>query len=267
MIRRRGLSVGLTVALALLAACTGGASGSHVRDRLQTDFARLATTIPATVGVAVVPVGGGSTVSFGSWSTGVAWSTIKVPLAVAALRADAPDAAPLAAQAITRSDNDAAEQLWARLGPPDRAARQVQAVLAEAGDHTTIVESRRLRPEFTAFGQTRWPLARQAVFAAHLPCLPDAARVVTLMRSLVGEQRWGLAGHGAAAKGGWGPGRTGGYLVRQFGLIETHTGRLGVALAAEPHDGSFETGVHALDQLARWLIAHAGEMPAGDCPG
>lgn len=229
-------------------------------------FDALAGTIPATVGLAVVPVGSTAVSTVGSWSTGVSWSTIKVPLAIAALQADRPNAHALAVAAITRSDNAAAEQMWAELGPPEHAARQVQEVLTAAGDTETPVESRRLRAGFTAFGQTQWSLARQALFAAHLPCLVGAEPVVQLMHNLVGEQRWGLAGIGGAAKGGWGPGEYGGYLVRQFGIINTRAGQLGVALAAEPYAGTYAAGVDATNRIAAWLTAHTTDLPGGSCP-
>lgn len=237
-------------------------------DHLAASFGELGAAIPASVGVAIVPVGGDSVTTFGVWSTGVAWSTIKVPLAIAALRVEPPDSEHLAVKAITESDNAAAEQLWSRLGPPDRAARQVQQILREGGDESTIVESRRLRPGYTAFGQTQWPLGRQAQFAARLPCMPSTGGVVGLMHRLIDGQRWGLAADGAAAKGGWGPGKSGGYLVRQFGIVPTANGRaVGVALAAEPRDGTFAGGVAALDRMARWLTAHRSELPDGSCPG
>jgi hypothetical protein len=234
---------------------------------LQASFSELAAAIPATIGIAIAPVGGNTVSSFGAWSTGVAWSTIKVPLAIATLRVQGPSAAASVKKAITESDNAAAEQLWSELGPPEQAAQHVQAVLAQSGDATTIVESRRLRPGFTAFGQTRWPLEHQAQFAARLPCLADTGNVIELMHNLIDAQRWGLAAGGAAAKGGWGPGRSGGYLVRQFAIVPTTTCKLGVALAAEPRAGTFEAGVDALDRMTNWLTAHVSELPGGSCAG
>ena len=235
---------------------------------LQNSFDELAQTVAASIGIAFVPVGSTAVTAFGSWSTGVAWSTMKVPLAIAALRADPSAADAPAVQAITASDNSAAEALWSQLGPPEQAAQRVQAVLVEAGDSATVVESRRLRAGFTAFGQTQWPLDRQALFAAHLPCLTDAGarRVVDLMRDVTGGQRWGLFADGVAAKGGWGPGDGGGYLVRQFGVIPTPAGDLAVAMAAEPDAGTFGAGVEALNRMTDWLHQHAADLPGGRCP-
>ncbi|MBS9534426.1 hypothetical protein KIH27_12605 [Mycobacterium sp. M1] len=235
-------------------------------DPLPASFARLAGTVPASIGIAYAPVGQNQVGTLGTLQNGVAWSTIKVPLAIAAIRANRPNAQGLAAKAITASDNAAAEQLWSELGSPAQAAQQVQAVLREGGDTGTAVESRRLRPEFTAFGQTQWPLARQAQFAAHLPCITGDAHVYNLMYNTIADQRWGLATVGAPTKGGWGPGPSGGYLVRQFGVVGTPSGQqLAVALAAQPNDGSFESGVQVLNQMTQWLSANAAGLPGGHC--
>lgn len=245
----------------------GRASDPAPAGALAADFDELAGAIAADIGIAVAAPGSAAVTSLGSWSTGVAWSTIKVPLAIAAVRAAGSGVQPLVAQAISYSDNAAAEQLWAQLGTPETAAELVEAVLRDGGDTSTAVESRRLRPGFTAFGQTRWSLRSQAQFAARLPCIADAGDVIDLMHNIVADQRWGLAGGAAAAKGGWGPGPEGGYLVRQFGLLNTATGRIGVALAAEPYDGTFSSGIAALDRMAAWVAAHAGDLPGGSCAG
>jgi hypothetical protein len=213
------------------------------------EFHQLESQLPAEVGISIVTVGS-SPVSYGTWSSGVAWSTIKVPLAIAALRAG-PDDSGLVFATITQSDNAAAEQLWTLLGDPADAARQVQAVIREAGDVTTEVESRRLRAEYTAFGQTRWSLADQARFAAGCAHVRDASPVVELMGELTADHRWGLAAKSFAAKGGWGPGVHGGYLVRQFAMVSD---TVGVALAAEVHDGGYQAGVDVVNRLADWCV-------------
>jgi hypothetical protein len=220
---------------------------------LEASFEQLADVVPANIGVAVARPD--RTFSLGRWWSGVAWSTIKVPLAIAALRSDWLTARELAVKAITESDNRASEQLWSLLGEPVDAARKVQGVVAEGGDTATVVESRRLRRGFTAFGQTQWSLQRQARFAAELPSIPGADDVIELMGELTPEHRWGLAANGAAAKGGWGPGTNGEYLVRQFGILPTPSGTWGVALAAEVHDGGFDTGVDVVNTTMEWLIS------------
>jgi hypothetical protein len=230
-----------------------------VNPALEVSFRQLSQDAPATIGIAIAPIGATSVTSLGGWSSGVAWSTIKVPLAIAALRAGV-GSSELVVDAITRSDNAASEELWSQLGEPTEAAHKVQAVLNEAGDRSTVVESRRLRPGYTAFGQTRWPLVQQAQFAAGLSSIPDAADVVDLMHSLCAEHCWGLAAKGFAAKGGWGPGTQGDYLVRQLAIVPAAAGQVGVALAAEAHDGAFESGVDALNRLADWLVDHRAAL-------
>jgi hypothetical protein len=218
---------------------------------LETSFEQLSASVPAEVGIAIARPD--RTYALGSWQSGVAWSTIKVPLAIAALRTDWLRARDLAKKAITESDNQASEQLWSGLGGPADAAPQVQGIIAEGGDTATVVESRRLRRGFTAFGQTQWTLQRQARFAAELPTIPGAADVIDLMQNLTAAQQWGLAAKGIAAKGGWGPGVDGGYLVRQFGIMPTPSGQWGVALAADAE--AFEAGVEVINALADWLVS------------
>ena len=230
-----------------------------MKHALETSFHDLSGTVPATVGVAIAAVDGSCLASFGTWSTGVAWSTIKVPLAIATVRSGV-GSRELVAQTITQSDNAAAEELWSLLGGPAQAAQRVQSVIHDAGDATTVVESRRLRPDYTAFGQTQWSLVRQAQFAAQLPYVPDASGVVDLMHNLCADHCWGMAAKGFAAKGGWGPGTAGDYLVRQFAIVPIGAGHVGVALAAETHDGAFETGVDVLQKLADWLVDHLAEL-------
>jgi hypothetical protein len=230
-----------------------------VKHALEVSFRQLSENVPATTGVAIAPVCGSPVTSLGTWSTGVAWSTIKVPLAIAALRVGA-GSRELMVKAITQSDNAAAEELWSQLGDPAEAARSVQAVIHDVGDATTAVESQRLRSGYTAFGQTQWSLARQAQFAARLPCIPTASSVIDLMHNLIADHRWGLAAKGFAAKGGWGPGIDGDYLVRQFAIVPTESGHVGVACSAQAHDGVFETGIDVLNKLTDWLVNHLAEL-------
>jgi hypothetical protein len=230
-----------------------------VKHALEASFQKLSGTVPATIGIAIASAGEAPVASFGTWSTGVAWSTIKVPLAIAALRSGSASR-DLVTEAIAHSDNTASEKLWSQLGDPDEAAQKVQAVIHDADDTTTVVESRRLRPGYTAFGQTQWSLLRQAQFAARLPGIPDASPVVDLMHSLAADHCWGLAAKGFAAKGGWGPGAGGDYLVRQMAIVPIQAGHVGVALAAQVHDGVFETGIDVLNDLTDWLVDHLAEL-------
>ena len=185
-------------------------------------------------------------IAVGSLESGAAWSTIKVPLAIAAL-VGRPDVD--VERAITESDNDAARALWARLGPPEVAAAAVERVLAAAGDNETRVETEVVRPPYTSFGQTQWTLAAQQRFAAGLVAMPEAEPVLELMRRIVPEQRWGFGAvvPDAAFKGGWGPDDR--HLVRQFAIFDG----VAAAIANEPEDGTYETGAANLTRIAEWV--------------
>jgi hypothetical protein len=239
---------------------------------LAADFAELQTGLHATAGVVVRAVGAGSTgqVTLGGsvFADQPAWSTIKVPLVIAAMRQQNTDrpTKPMVA-AITESDNAAAESIWEALGDPAAAAIAVGDVLHHTGD-PTIVESRKLRPEYTAFGQTDWSLTNQALFLSATACEPRDRPALDLMGQVNGDQRsWGLGPlPDSMIKGGWGPSPSGHYLVRQIAIVSGgKRGLAVVAMAAAPESGSFADGTRALTQIGDWLKARLDDLPAGRC--
>ncbi|MDR0990467.1 MAG: hypothetical protein LBL92_03785 [Propionibacteriaceae bacterium] len=224
--------------------------------------AEVETTYGAEVGLAATaPNSTTAPVVVGSWTTGHAWSTIKVPLAIAALTRQPVGAD--AAAAITVSDNAAAQRLWDGLGSGDAAGQAVEVVLAQGGDTTTVVQRTRTRPEYTAFGQTNWSLSSQVQFAANFPTSPAAQTVWALMGNISGSQSWGLGRlPDAHFKGGWGP-DNGGYTVRQFGSIAQGEGCVAVAIGTEA--ATFDTGVAVLNDLADGLAELSDQLPVGPC--
>lgn len=232
---------------------------------MAAEFAQLAGRVNARMGLVVSAVGGNQPLkTFGDWSQGPAWSTSKVPLVIAAYRQQRQVTNQMRA-AITESDNAAAEALWQQLGDPATAARKVQQILRETWDPTTV-ESRKLRAEFTAFGQTIWPLVNQAHFTATAFCIAANGPIFALMGQVAAQQSWGLGAlPGAQFKGGWGPSPASRYLVRQLGVINTPHGKTAVAIAAEPASGSFDDGRRALDEAAAWLATRLAQLPAGQC--
>lgn len=234
---------------------------------LAADFAQLESELDAVIGLAVSAVGSGNApIALGHWQSGPAWSTMKVPVAIAALRERTPaEVTPEMTAAITESDNAAAESIWRRLGDPAIAAGKVEAVLRENGDPTTV-ESQRVRPEFTAFGQTDWSLVDQARFISTAVCDGRNAPIFALMGRVTRDQKWGIGSiPGARFKGGWGPSTSGNHLVRQMGVLICPTGMTAVALAAEPASGSFADGTRDLTDMARWVTAHLEVLPTGRC--
>ncbi|TWS21213.1 hypothetical protein FK529_00945 [Tsukamurella asaccharolytica] len=239
-------------------------------DPLQAALNRAIAEIPGQAGIAVA--GGGRVVVAGDATGLPAWSTSKVPLVMAALeRTGTAEPAVTAAMrsAITRSDNDAAEAIWSSLGPPEQAAGAVQQVLRTGGDAETVVQSRKVRPEYSAFGQTRWNDGPAATFAASLPCSRSGREAAELMREVDANQRWGAYGlrgaQSVGVKGGWGPGTDGAYVVRQLAVVRAKHGFTGLMLSVRPADGAFASGTSALTRLAATVSAQLDALPAGTC--
>lgn len=226
----------------------------------RASFERLAAQLPGEEGVAVTTLGLGRAVfRAGALRTGVAWSTAKVPVAMAAISAGVAQPDDLR-QAITASDNGAAERLWSALGASSSAAAAATDQLRTAGDDVTEIQSQRLRAGYTAFGQTMWRLTDQARFVAGMRCAGSGSQVLELMSQVVAGQRWGLGSTGKPAqfKAGWGPGVTAGagdgWLDRQMGVVRIGGRPVAVAMATTaPEHGA---GTQALSRIAQWVITH-----------
>ena len=199
--------------------------------------------------------GGRATVAVGSFTAGdnrpePAFSTMKVPLAIAALRQDQafyPDAEA----AVTRSDNPAAHRMFGQV-----PAASYEGVIREAGARTTT-------PAGYQMG-TMWTTSDQAEFASGLRCVAGHEPVLDMMGRIVDYQHWGLGRIGGARfKGGWNY-HEGGHLARQFGLIPGPNGDIAVAITAHSpkgHEGSFAM----LNELADGLSAMRGDLPTSRC--
>ncbi len=224
-------------------------------------FAELQKSLSGSASVAIVDTDG-IVHTAGDHQIDVAWSTSKVPVALAAL-AHSPGASTQAdvRDAIRDSNNPASQRLWDRLKNP---AAETEAVLRAGGDTTTKVPSQRLRPGFTVFGQTRWSVGESAVFAGRINKLPHGELVLGHMSRVSGSQQWGFW-HlpGSAVKGGWGP-VGGGYLVRQMGVVYVGArgGTAPVPVAALVRAPSLEAGTRDLDAIARWAQPYV-EAAAG----
>ncbi|WP_433525551.1 serine hydrolase [Nocardia pseudovaccinii] len=233
---------------------------------LAAGFQELQLSVHGKLGMAIMPVGGEKMVTFGDWTTGPAWSTMKVPLVIASQRKSSTSSSYAATAAITQSDNAAADTLWQSLGTGQEAAKAVEAVLREGGDTKTTVPATKTRSDASAFGQADWALTEQVRFASRLPCLSQSSDVIDLMEQITSSQRWGLGElKGAQFKGGWGPDTSGSYLVRQFGLIQGPGGQIAIAIAIQPDSGSLSEGTNILDRLATVISQHLDEFSGGSC--
>lgn len=245
-------------------------------------FESLAASMPGPVGLAVAPLGSGPVETFGPLQSGHAWSTIKVPILVTLMR-DRPEGINAEAQAwagaaLTASDNEAAAALFDQLGQIhgglSGASAAVGETLAAAGSPTTVATAPPPAGAVSTYGQTEWSLEGSTAFYRSLAndCLLSPERsdyVLGLMGEVIPEQRWGLGEAGfeadlVAFKGGWGP-ESGGYLVRQAGLVRD--GDSGVAVSMIARDGTYEGGAAGLTQVATWLRENLRGLggPASSC--
>ncbi|WP_291313487.1 hypothetical protein [Corynebacterium sp. UBA2622] len=226
---------------------------------LQSVVDSVAAAYGGSVGIAVA--GPDGVRAYGDDGAYPAWSTIKVPVAVAAYRTVPQAAAALAGPAVTQSDNAAAQGMWDAL--PAGAA---DAVLAEAGVGAQV-NTAVIRPEFSTFGQTLLTASQEATLAAQLPCLAGAGPVLELMGQVAPDQRYGLGQFdGARFKGGWGPSPAGGYQVRQLGLVPLPAGgNAALALTVIPASGDYATGQAMATALAEGIRPLLGTLPASSC--
>ncbi|WP_295806539.1 S-adenosylmethionine synthetase [uncultured Corynebacterium sp.] len=171
------------------------------------------------------------------------WSTVKVPIAIAALRDGAsPDLVDLA---IKESDNDAAYALWSHVQWNEGdASSALKDLLDDYGSTGELEEP---------FGYSRWLLKDQAVFGSHLPCIPEAEYVYDAMDEIVEWQDNGLDKlPNTRAKGGWGLSEEdNGYTHRQVGVRDAGSdGSIGLAIEATMPGESAEMAIPALNVLA-----------------
>lgn len=268
-----------------------GVSGGFLGPEAEASFGSFASSLPAQVGLAVQPLGGGEPREFGDLREGHAWSSIKVPILTTLLReqGEALDSEEKAwaTSAITASDNSAVADLFGRLekkhGGLVGASQAVEAVLRAAGDTTTVVATAPPPPgAVSTYGQTEWSLLGSVAFYGSLARCQllgptGTSYVEGLMESVIPEQRWGLgeagfpSGWSVAMKGGWGPEASAGgsYLVRQSGIVRDGNRGIAVAMIAMDQSGSYPAGASDLTQVAQWL---AGELhglgpPAPGCTG
>ncbi|MEJ5998859.1 hypothetical protein [Corynebacterium sp. H130] len=207
------------------------------------DISDILAQYGGTAGIALVDATGTHTA--GPLQSDVAWSTIKVPIVLAATRQGSADPA-LVSSAIRASDNASAQVLWDSLGP--QAGSLVATEIGKVAPAPKVV-SQVTRPGFSAFGQTQWALTDQASFGFKLQCHDLASSVTPHMGAISNGGGYGLGTLDQAAfKGGWGPDVNGNYLARQFGFVQTPRGTVGVAIAAKA--GSYGNDQAMLTALA-----------------
>ena len=229
-----------------------------------------AVTAPGNKDVSEVKTGG-------SWDGGRAWSTIKVPLAIAAIQENAstggvtdvyggscnPGLSSAVADAIKASDNCSAWWLWQALGGDNsQAASKVTAVIKAGGDTSTTVNSVGNGRSLTS-GMTDWSLVGQAIFAANMASINGSSSVMAAMKNHgASDGNSGLNTFTAMTKGGWGD-DGGTSATRQFGIVKLKNGKCSAVAIWTSSGSSFSV----LNKIAQVLLNHEDDLPSGTCPG
>jgi len=214
----------------------------------------------------VVVIDGTGTYKAGTLTTTNAWSTIKVPIVVAAIDAN-PDLADsdLVEATLRWSDNGTAWTLWKTLGStPEARAEAVEDILAATGDTSTKVKVAPDEP----YGATQWSLHHQARFMSNLRCLDNADVVLDYMGDVIDEQRWGLGQfRDADFKGGWGPDDDGTYQARQMGIVPAKDGGdITIVLAANVESEAYrEDAEDALTRAAKAMRPYVKQTEGRTC--
>ena len=262
---------------ARVSATAGGHAVGVASPDASSSFGALEAELDGEIGAAIGAPGSDQVEGFGSLSSGSAWSTSKVPIALRLLQDTGGPSGLSEAQAegmrraLTESDNEAAAALFADLermhGGITGASAAVGEVLREAGDETTQISTQG-RDGFSSYGQTDWSLLNQERFMSALAagCIssqPSREYVLNLMGE-GSSDTWGLGSAGLPArwKGGWGPGTDGRYLARQMGILYVGNREAVVTLAAIPADGQFESAEAMATRIAGWLAARAKSVAA-----
>jgi hypothetical protein len=257
---------------------SGGAGGSVLDSGAASSFQQLASSLPGRVELAVAPLGSGSSEVLGKDEAAHGWSTTKVPVLVSLLRARGSEG--LSSQemtwahaAITQSDNQSVLNLFGDLerlkGGLGGASEYMDSVLRASGDsETTVATAPPPAGAVTTFGQTQWSPSEAVKFfrALALGCLLPSSQtsyVLGLMQNIEPSESWGLGSAGfsyVAFKGGWGP-ESGGYLVRQSGIVDPGSSN-GAAVAIVAFAPSFGAGTEMLTRTASWLNHHLALTPS-----
>ncbi|MBG6122625.1 hypothetical protein [Corynebacterium aquatimens] len=180
-----------------------------------------------------------------------AWSTEKVPIALAAQEHCALDRAmldQLITNAITMSDNSSTDLLYGCLGDSMTAARLVGEQVGRSGADVYMDPM---------WGVTQWPISSQAHYAYYLSTLPADNLVTDSMSKVVPQQSWGLGRiEGMHFKGGWNDSELdGGYDDRQMGFFTVAGSTYGVSIGARSEAGSMTDTVKALNKMAALIVS------------
>lgn len=174
-----------------------------------------------------------------------AWSTMKIPIARAAVEHcdyGQEYVEELTQASIEWSDNDSARTLWDCMGSDEKAGEMVRDEIAKSGSQVQVEG---------AFGTTSWSFPGQARYAFYLSQQDEDDPVIMEMHHIAEDQSYGLGTlETVPFKGGWSDDETdGSWHTRQFGWFDGY----GVAIGARSQGGSYDDTKDALDTVAELL--------------
>lgn len=185
-----------------------------------------------------------------------AWSTEKIPIALASLEHCAFDDVvkeQLITSAITYSDNNSTDMLYSCLDGYASASELVSEVIGRSGADVYMDP---------IWGESQWPVSSQAHFAYYLSSLPEDNIVIESMANVVPQQSWGIGEiEGMHFKGGWSDSKKdGSYQNRQMGFITIEDKTYGIAIAARSEIGSMMDTIDALNRLGQMVASWNDEL-------
>lgn len=257
----------VVVCIASLLAPTSASAQSVAASQKSWDrsFASLQKRLSGPASISVTGLGRRADtfhVGFTDWVS--AWSTIKIPLSMAALRrSKSATTRDRVNRALRHSDNGAAAQLWGELGSGRTAAHRVDLVLVAYGATRTRTQWRVVRKGASSFGQTRWSSIEQSAFMAGIACKQEGSYIRQQLQAATSGY-WGLRRlEKAFVKNGYGPSNTGA-LVRQTAIVVARDGRRwGVSISVKAP--STNRGFSDASTITEWLRNRIGQVPAKRC--
>ncbi len=241
---------------------------------LQTQVDSIQSRYGVRIGLGVAgiaPVGQRSTATWtaGSLTSGPAWGTLDIPIAVAIFDTDSmpSNLTYMLTKSISESSLSSDEALYTFLGTTDAASKAVNRVFQEYGDQVTTVATKTDRPGVPAFTQTDWTVASQAEFAGQLWCSSSDWYIISRMQHVDEEHSYGFGQVVSSyIKTSEGTTANDSVVLRQMAIIPTSNGnRVGVSLVVTAPAGQIDTAREAADAVAGQVYFTAHGFGVGHC--
>ena len=259
------LTVSLLVAPSAQAAPAPVQVSRATQKKWDQSFAALRKRLSGPASVSVTGLGRrADEIHVGSTQRMSAWSTIKIPISMAALRrSKSATTKNRVNRALRHSDNGAAAQLWRQLGSGRIAAKRTNSVLRKYGNKATSTQWRTVRAGASPYGQTKWSSVGQSYLMAGIACDREGIYIRRQLNAATSGY-WGLRRFDKAyVKNGYGP-RKGGALVRQVAIVVGKDGRRwGVSISIRA--SSTNRGFTDASIVTDWLRKRIRQVPAKKC--